>query len=94
MQFVEPVYWFIQVKQDKVARVGWFDQNADYFCKMKFPMPLPHLWLTTSKLIYKSHDQTQQIIEGFVLMMFVTKRMMINDITISAQVSSVPNQME
>ena len=40
------------------------------------------------------HDQTQQIIEGFVLMMFVTKRMMINDITISAHVSSVPNQME
>ena len=56
---------------------------------MKFPMPLPlHLWLTTSKLIYKSHDQTQQIIEGFVLMMFVRKCMMINDVTISAHVSS------
>ena len=34
------------------------------------------------------HDQTQQIIEGFVLMMFVRKCMMINDVTISAHVSS------
>ena len=34
------------------------------------------------------HDQTQQIIEGFVLMMFVRKCMMINDVTISVHVSS------